>query len=108
MDYKGAERETIINFNELEEQASVYTCSKRLINQLNKLAQERKECIKKRGDNETFIEFLVPKKWVKIRPSSNRVMSDEQKAKISERLQNARQKKFLENEEKPIDNQQVV
>ena len=34
------EKETVINFNEVEKGASVYTCNKRMINKLNRLCEK--------------------------------------------------------------------
>ena len=74
------ERETIINYNQEEDTASVYTHSTALINRLEKLTD--KGCVKiKYGEG--FAEYEVPKKWVKIRPP--REMSEEQRAAASER-----------------------
>ena len=61
MRLKRQERETIINFNEAEEAANVYTYNQKLE------AIDRPECVlKRKGD--MWAEYDVPKTWVKITP----------------------------------------
>ena len=61
------EQETIINFNEDEPTADVYTYNRRLRSKLTKIAGENSDCriIKDAG---YYSEFAVPKKWVKVSP----------------------------------------
>jgi len=75
------ERETIINYNEGEDTASVYTHSPKLRRRLEKLAQERpKECrlfkVTHFGKTEA-VEYYIPKAWIKINPS--RILSETEK-----------------------------
>lgn len=80
--YTSYERETIINFNEEEPTANVYTFNRRLRNKLSKIAKENPDCqIVK--ETEDYTEFIVPKKWTKVSPP--RKMSEENKMKASER-----------------------
>lgn len=74
------ERETIINYNEGEPTASVYTHSKALRRTLDKLAQERPEdCRVNRVSHEgAAADYTIPKAWVRIRPP--RIASEAQKA----------------------------
>ena len=74
------ERETIINFNEAESTASIYTHNKALRRTLDKLAQERPEdCrIDRVSHDGAATDYSVPKSWVKIRPP--RIASEAQKA----------------------------
>lgn len=74
------EMETIVNFNEEESVASVYTHNKALRRTLDKLAQERPEdChIDRVSHGGTAADYIIPKAWVKIRPP--RVASEAQKA----------------------------
>lgn len=61
------ERETIINFNEAEATAGVYTHNVALRNKLLKLCLNEKDIrIIRQGDD--VLEVEVPKKWVKISP----------------------------------------
>ncbi len=64
------EMETIINFNEEEGTASVYTHNKALRHKLEELAQERpEECrLLKVSHWDQAVEYYIPKSWVKITP----------------------------------------
>lgn len=79
----GYERETIINYNNEEKVAQVYTCNESLQRKLDKLCEEYPECTCINFD-EYSKTYIVPKKWVKIRPP--RKMSEENKQKASERM----------------------
>lgn len=74
------ERETIINYNEGEPTASVYTHNRALRRTLDKLAQERPEdCrVDKESHEGAAADYIIPKAWVKIRPP--RIASEAQKA----------------------------
>lgn len=65
------ERETIINFNEAEDTASVYTHNKALRRKLEKLAQERPgECrLIKASHGDQAVEYYTPKAWIRINPT---------------------------------------
>lgn len=80
------EQETIINFNEADSTASVYTHNRALIRQLDKLAEERPgDCHREKTSHDgKAVDYIIPKAWVKIRPK--RVLTDEQK---EERRRNA-------------------
>ena len=85
------EQETIFLFNEEEKTASVYTFNKTLQRKLQTLAKERpEECYLERPQNalDGAVEYIIPKKWIKIRAS--RILTDEQKAELSERAKNMR------------------
>lgn len=85
------EKETMIIFNEQDNDASISTYNVALLRKLERLHQERPdECEK----HEIFCDgsqYLVPKKWIKINPPKK--MSDEVKAKAAERLKKARESK---------------
>lgn len=78
------EQETIINFNEGEDTASVYTHNKTLRRKLEQLAQERPgECrLFKTCHDGQAVEYYIPKKWLKIRPAQ--ILSDERRAELAE------------------------
>lgn len=79
------EKETIINYNEAEPLASVYTHNKALINKLMRLMLSRPKdirVVKRFCDG--AIEFAVPKKWCKVTPP--RTYTDAQKEKMSAQL----------------------
>lgn len=79
------EQETIINFNEGEKRASVYTCNPALKRKLTELAESRPEDCKllREYPDGIGVEYQIPKKWVKVIP--NRILTDEQRAVLSER-----------------------
>lgn len=91
--YTREEQETIINYNQSGDTASVYTFNPTLIKQLDRLAKEYDTVIKE-SETESSRTYIIPKKWVKIRPP--RKMSDENKQKAAERLKKAREVKANE------------
>lgn len=86
------ERETIINFNEAETTASVYTFNRSLQSKLNKLLGSNPDISLKYSDEERA-EYIVPKKWIKVSPPRQVNLTDEQRAAAAERLSAARSKK---------------
>lgn len=103
MAYSRYEMETIINFNEEEKTAHIYTFRKPIIKKLNKLAEERpEECKMVRecnNDGQYSAEYEIPKKWVKINAGSlnKRIMTEEQKQAMAERLKDMRNKRLVKN-----------
>ena len=85
------ERETIINFNEEEKTASIYTYNKALRNKRNKLVGVNPDIHVIRSSDE-MSEFEVPKSWIKVSPPKQVNLSDEQRAAIAARLQASRNK----------------
>lgn len=77
------EKETVINFNNAEQNASCYTLNTHKRQMLLNLAEEYPDDVKiisKRGD---MVEVTFPKKWVKIRPP--RKLTEEQRVNAVER-----------------------
>ena len=76
------EQETIVNFNEEEATASVYTHNRALIRKLDKFAQERPgDCHRQKTSHEgKAVDFTVPKSWVKISPP--RRLTEDQKERL--------------------------
>lgn len=64
------EQETILNYNEVETTASVYTNNRTLIRKLDKLAQERPgDCHREKTSHDgKSVDFVIPKAWIKINP----------------------------------------
>lgn len=64
------ERETILNFNEGDSEASVYTHSRPLMRRLGKLAKDRPgECrLSKTTHDGQAAEFYIPKGWIRVTP----------------------------------------
>ena len=83
-----AEQETIINYDEEQKTATVYTCRKSLQNRLLKIAEQRPtECkVVKTAREGAAIEFEVPKKWIKVSPPRVFTRTEEQKRAAAERL----------------------
>ena len=77
------EQETIINFNEAEPTAEVYTCNAALIRRINAMAEASDEVTCGKSD-EYGSFFLLPKRWVSIRMP--RRMTEEQRKAAAERL----------------------
>lgn len=81
------EQETIINYNNEEKTASIFTYDKSLIRKLDKRLAEISD-IKLIRRGEDFAEYSLPKKWIKV--SFPRQYSDEQRAEMAERMRAAR------------------
>ena len=79
------EQETIINYNEEEKTAGVYTHNKSLIRKLEKLAIDRPDdCrLEKVSHDGHSASYVIPKSWVKITPT--RILSEEQRTALAER-----------------------
>lgn len=77
------ERETLISYCDAEKTASCYTRNFSMMERLRTLAKERPEDVKLVQDSDFCVEAILPKKWVKIRPS--RILTPEQKLKAVER-----------------------
>lgn len=86
------ERETIINYNNEEDTATVYTHHKALINKLNKLVGGHHHISVVRQDEESAT-YVVPKKWIKVQPPRQMNYTDEQRAAMAARLAATREKK---------------
>lgn len=83
------EQETIINYNNEEKTASIFTYDKSLIRKLDKRLAEMSDMkLIRRG--EYFAEYSLPKKWIKV--AFPRQYSDEQRAEMAERMKAAREK----------------
>ena len=59
------EQETIINYNNEEKTASIFTYDKSLIRKLDKRLAEMSDMeLIRRGED--FAEYSLPKKWIKV------------------------------------------
>ena len=82
----GEERETIVNFNEAENTASIYTNNRRWKNRLAKMGYEPTE-----DDGEGGLTFEVPKSVIQLPVArKSREYTDEEREAIAERLAKAR------------------
>lgn len=63
------EKETIIIFNEKDENATVYTCNDKLKTKLKRFEKKYKNCIKGDDtDEKCSVRYIVPKNWIDITP----------------------------------------
>ena len=76
------ERETVILFNEAEGMAIVNTANSALSRRLAELAESRPGEVIFKKSNPPFVEYEVPKKWIKVNPS--RVLSEQEKLRLQE------------------------
>lgn len=86
------ERETVINYNNEDSTATVYTHHKALQNKLNKLIGNNPNISIVRQDEDS-VTYVVPKKWIKVQPPRQVNYTDEQKAEMAARLASMRKKK---------------
>ena len=89
------ERETIINYNNEDATATVYTYHKALQNKLNKLVGTNPNISIVRQDDES-VTYVVPKKWIKVQPPRQINYTDEQRAEMAARLASYREKKDVD------------
>ena len=77
------EQETIINFNEEEKTAGIYTHNKMLRQKLAALARDRPEDCRpvKVSRSGRVVDYTIPKSWIKIVPP--RIASEAQKAALA-------------------------
>jgi len=69
MKLSNIEKETVINFNDAERKASIYTHNQALKNQLLGLCQSHPEQVRQTAVNSWGgLTFELPKKWLKITP----------------------------------------
>lgn len=85
------EQETIINFNEAEGTASVYTHSEALKRQLSELCRSHPGQVRQTDANRWGgLTFELPKKWLKVSPP--RVLSPAQRAVLDRMNKNKRER----------------
>jgi len=75
------EQETIISFNEAEDMANIYTCSKSWMHYMEKVLS-----VKPKEIYDSYArEYECPKAWIR-KPRKPRQLSKEQKQKLTQRL----------------------
>ena len=84
------EKETIINYNNSEQVASVYTCNASMQKQLQEILQNYPEDARLKNENEYSMTVEIPKSWVKIKPP--RIYTKEEQEKINKRMEKMREK----------------
>ena len=90
------EQETVINFNEADAEAVVYTHNGALTRKLERLLAERPEEVR-RGKSYTDggMEYIIPKRWVKV--NASRILTEAQRRAALESAKAARMAKFAKN-----------
>ena len=87
MKLTNVEKETVINFNEAEHTASVYTHNEALKRQLLELCRTYPEQVRQTAANGWGgLTFELPKKWLRVMPP--RVLSPAQRAVLDRMNQN--------------------
>ena len=85
------EKETIINYNEDEKTANIYTHNARLINKLLSCCRKYPDLFQLEKEDSYSKTFTIPKKYVSIKePRALKEYSEQEKREIGERLQRAR------------------
>lgn len=83
------EQETIINFNEAEPTATIYTHNGALTRKLEALADQRPaEAKRGRIFSDGGREYIVPKRWVKV--NAGPILTKEERERRSERAKATR------------------
>lgn len=79
------EQETVVNFNEEEPHATVYTYNKSYQRKLRILSEKFSKDVKLiANDQHGGVTYTIPKKWIKI--NSPRAMDENQRQQLAERL----------------------
>lgn len=91
------ERETIINFNEAEDEAMVYTFNPRLIKMISAQGERKGQKIEFINMGEGEVKCYIPKSWIKIQAPKN--LSEEAKEKLKASADRMRIKRELLKEE---------
>ena len=87
MKLTNVEKETVINFNEAERTASVYTHNETLKRQLLELCRTYPEQVRQTAANGWGgLTFELPKRWLRVTPP--RVLSPAQRAVLDRMNQN--------------------
>ena len=89
------ELETVVVIEPPEKRAHIYSNYQSTINHLRKYAEEYPEVTLERDEGDA-IEIIVPDSWVKIKPP--RKLSEEQRLKSAQRLEEWRKKNKAEKE----------
>lgn len=84
------EQETVINYNQDEGTATIYTHDPALIRRLDVLVSERQE-ITRATQADGASAYILPKKWVKVRAPKK--LSDETRQLMAERARERFHKK---------------
>lgn len=78
------EKETIINYNNSEKTASVYTCNESMKKQLRDILKNYPEDAKLKRKDKWSMTVEFPKNWIKIKPP--RIFTKEEQKKMNKRM----------------------
>lgn len=78
------DRDTIMNFNDKELFATVYTCNTQMIERLKQMLIDFPEDVKLIEETKVSIKVTMPKNWLKI--STPRRLTDAQRQAAAERM----------------------
>jgi len=84
------EMETVVNYNEEQRTASVYTHNNRLIHKLMDSCKRFPDLFKLEQEQGQAKTFIIPKKYISIRQP--KIMTAEQKQQAQERMSTMRSK----------------
>lgn len=90
-------QENVLEFISGTRTATVTFTNQKHINRMKKLYEDRKDDFKYfKINKDGSVCAKIPLKWIKISPTrtNNRIYTEEEKQKITERLQNARRNKI--------------
>lgn len=80
MNLSNIEQETIINYNQGEAEATVFTYDKALIRKLERLREKNPAVELLREEKTGAREYRFPKRWLKVVPPRN--LSEEEKERL--------------------------
>lgn len=87
---------TIIDFNEAEAEANVYTHNAALCRKLEALADQRPEEVKRgRVFKNGGREYVIPKRWVKV--NAGPILTEEERERRRERAKATRKAQLAQN-----------
>lgn len=78
------EKETIINYNDAESVANIYSCNKNMIKKLLQLEKEYPDKVSVTYRSDVSLNVEIPKDWIKI--SAPRKLTDKQREAARERM----------------------
>ncbi len=86
------EQETIVNSNNAEKMAEVYTADPVMIRKLDKMVEKYPNTYKVIKQDDESKTYQFPKKLIRFGAPVTRVYTEEEKAKLREQLNNIRKK----------------
>ena len=92
------EQETIINFNAEEATANIYTATPVMIRKMDKLLEKYPNEVKLIRKDEVSKTFVIPFKWVTVRPRTKKNLTAEYRKELAERLKANKKKMSNERE----------